>query len=215
MKLLQKLIKDAVDEGKSLRRIAIESCVEYTSVSNYYHRDVEPRGKNLGLFSKYFKVPFYDLLDEYVQHGTAIATGSMMTAIAGTAVSLGSRTVPVISKAQAGDFGYWEDAYPVGEGSTRIECPADIIDPNAFAVQVEGDSMYPRYMQGEFVIVDTTKPVMNNDDVVVKLHDGAVMIKRYKMMREMIFLESYNPAVEPIPVLDGDMVCCFKIVCRK
>lgn len=130
----------------------------------------------------------------------------------GTAVARGSRTVPVISKAQAGDFGFWED---LGDAAERIDCPADITDPHAFAFQVEGDSMYPRYKHGEYVIVDTTKPVMNNDDVVVKLHDGAVMVKLFKQISGMVFLESYNQAVETIPVLDGDMVKCFKIVCRK
>jgi phage repressor protein C with HTH and peptisase S24 domain len=75
--------------------------------------------------------------------------------------------------------------------------------------------MYPRYFSGEYVIVDTTKQVCNNDDVVVKLHDGAVMVKKYKQISGMVFLESYNSSVEPIPVLDGDMVCCYKVVCRK
>lgn len=130
----------------------------------------------------------------------------------GVGVDRSSRTVPVISKAQAGDFGFWEDQ---GDGSERIDCPADITDPHAFAFQVEGDSMYPRYKSGEYVIVDTTKPVMNNDDVVVKLHDGAVMVKLFKQVSGMVFLESYNQAVETIPVLDGEMVKCFKIVCRK
>ena len=96
----------------------------------------------------------------------------------------------------------------------RIPCPNNVTDPNAFAVKIEGDSMYPRYMQGEIVVVDTTKTVINGDDVVVKLHNGAVMVKRYKMMRDMVFLESYNPACDSIPILDGDMLCCFKVVCR-
>lgn len=213
MKVLQKLIHDAKENGKSLRRIADESGVEYTSVSNYYHRNVEPRGKNLGMLADYFKVPFYDLLDEYVSH-TNIGPETSHTKFTGyiSTVTQGHRTVPVISKAQAGDFGFWED---IGDAAERIECPADITDPHAFAFQVEGDSMYPRYKHGEYVIVDTTKTVMNNDDVVVKLSDGAVMVKLFKQISGMVFLESYNQTVETIPVLDGEMVRCFKIVCRK
>lgn len=130
----------------------------------------------------------------------------------GIPVPLSIRTVPVISKVEGGDYGYWEDSYPVGEGSMRIECPPDISDSHAFAVQVTGDSMYPRFIEGEYVIVDTTKPVCNGDDVVVMLHDGAVMIKRYRLMRDMVFLESWNPAYEAIPVLDGDMKRCYKVV---
>lgn len=206
MRKLQKLIHDYVSGGKSLRQIAAESQVEYTSISNYYHRNVEPRGKNLGLLAAYFNVPFADLLDDYVPASAVSAP---------VPVAIPTRTVPVISKAQAGTEGFWEDAYPVGEGMDRVSCPDDIIDPAAFAFRVEGDSMAPRYLPGEVVIVDTTKPVMNNDDVVCKLVDGSVMVKRYKIIHGVIFLESYNSAVEPIPVTDGDMVRCYKVVCRR
>lgn len=64
--MLQKLIDDRVKDGKSLRRIAEESGVEYTSISNYYHRNVEPRGKNLALLAKYFRIHFAELMDDYV-----------------------------------------------------------------------------------------------------------------------------------------------------
>lgn len=135
--------------------------------------------------------------------------------IIGVTVSSSVRSIPVVSKVQAGDYGYWEDCYPVGEGLERIECPVEITDPCAFALQVEGDSMYPRFMPGEYVIVDTTKTVMNNDDVVVKLYDGSVMVKRYRIIRDMIFLESYNSVYESIPVLDGDIMCRYKVVSHR
>ncbi len=73
--------------------------------------------------------------------------------------------------------------------------------------------MYPRYMNGEYVIVDTTKQVCPNDDVVVKLHDGAVMVKRFRKINGLTLLDSWNTAYEPIPVLDGDMLYCYKVVC--
>lgn len=67
--MLQKLIGDKVEGGKSLRRIAEESGVEYTSISNYYHRNVEPRGKNLALLARYFNIHFAELMDDYVPAG--------------------------------------------------------------------------------------------------------------------------------------------------
>lgn len=65
MRMLHKLISQKVAEGKSLRQIAKESGVEYTSVHNYYHRpETEPRGKNLKLLADYFGVHFADLVDD-------------------------------------------------------------------------------------------------------------------------------------------------------
>jgi transcriptional regulator with XRE-family HTH domain len=66
MKVIQVLIDRKVkDEKKSLRQIAHESGVEYTSVNNYYHSNVEPRGKNAKLLGEYFRIPFHVLFDEY------------------------------------------------------------------------------------------------------------------------------------------------------
>lgn len=66
MNILQKLIQNEKNEGKSLRQISKDSGVEYTSISNYYHHNVEPRGKNLGLLATYFKTPFHQLQESYV-----------------------------------------------------------------------------------------------------------------------------------------------------
>ena len=131
-----------------------------------------------------------------------------------TNIMLSHRTIPVISYAQAGDSGFWEDAYPVGEGMERIDCPAQITDPNAFAFRVEGTSMVPRYYQGETVIVDTSKEVINNDDVVVKLKDGRVMVKRYRKTNGTVLLESYNPTEDLIIAKPEEIRCCYKVVCR-
>lgn len=203
MNLLQHLISEEMANGKSYRKIG-EKCsppINHVSISQYHRGEVAPDGKNLAVLSKYFNVNFEDLLDEYKK------------SIDKNIISF--RSIPVISKVQAGDCGFWEDCYPVGCGIDKVECPASIIDPHAFALKVEGDSMLDRYKNGEIVIVDTTKKVINGDDVVVKLTDGAVLIKQYRLFREMVFLHSYNSAYEDIPILDGDIECCFKIVYHR
>jgi phage repressor protein C with HTH and peptisase S24 domain len=124
------------------------------------------------------------------------------------------RRIPVISMAQAGDNGFWEDAYEIGQGMEQIECPAQITDPKAIAFRIEGASMEPRYFPGENVVIDTTKEVMNNDDVVVKLRDGRVMVKIYKKVNGNILLESYNRSHDTIITTSEDLVRCYKVVCR-
>ena len=76
MTLLQKLIIEKTKEGKTLRGIASESGVEYTSIYNYFHRPIQNVGaKNLKLMSQYFEIPFYDLLEEAegYQHSEELA----------------------------------------------------------------------------------------------------------------------------------------------
>jgi phage repressor protein C with HTH and peptisase S24 domain len=144
---------------------------------------------------------------------TAMVTGSTVT-VQGGQVTASGRTIPVISFAQGGDFNYWTDAYPVGQGMDRLACPPQITDPNAFAFRVEGDSMVPRYFPGEVVVVDTTKDVINNDDVVVRLSDGRVMLKRFRRTNGTILLESYNQAHESIVIGSEEIRKCYKVVCR-
>lgn len=77
MNLLQKLIKQKIDEGVSMREIARQSHVGFRSVYDYYHQGVEPRGKNLGLLSDYFGVHFADLLDHV--KGSGVPGGSAVS----------------------------------------------------------------------------------------------------------------------------------------
>ena len=100
--------------------------------------------------------------------------------------------IPVVGIAQLGQEGFWtESGYPVGSGDGYIEMPSR--DENAYAVRVVGDSMHPRYMSGEYVIVHPNEPVLPGKDVVVVTSDGRVMVKELAFQREgIIALNSKN-----------------------
>jgi len=76
--------------------------------------------------------------------------------------------VPVINKVAAG---YPEDFndldYPVGIADDYVRCP-DIHDPNAFAVRVVGDSMEPKFREGDIVIFSPAAEVHNGDDCFIR-----------------------------------------------
>ncbi|MHC4426893.1 MAG: XRE family transcriptional regulator [Planctomycetota bacterium] len=78
------------------------------------------------------------------------------------------RLVPVINRVSAGyprDFNDLD--YPVGVADDYIRCP-DLHDPNAFAVRVVGDSMQPRFRQGDIVIFSPAAKVNSGDDCFVR-----------------------------------------------
>lgn len=85
----------------------------------------------------------------------------------------------------------WDDGdHPVG--STDAFADAATIDSRAFAVRVVGDSMVPRYMPGEFALVEPgTEPELE-DDVLVRLQSGETMLKKLLGRRGHIRLGSYN-----------------------
>ena len=94
--------------------------------------------------------------------------------------------------------------------------PYDLKDPNAFAVEVVGDSMDPVLKNKDIVICSPNKPWISGDHCVVKTEDGEVLIKRvHKSDRAHFTLSSDNPKHEPIVVPVEKVTGVFKIVWRK
>jgi len=78
------------------------------------------------------------------------------------------RLIPVINKVAAGYPTDFDDLdYPVGIADEYVRCP-DLHDPNAFAVCVVGDSMEPKFRQGDIVIFSPASEVESGDDCFVR-----------------------------------------------
>ncbi|MBS7788791.1 helix-turn-helix transcriptional regulator [Roseococcus sp. SDR] len=106
-----------------------------------------------------------------------------------------TRRVPLIGLAQAGGEGFFDDAgFPVGGSWDEISLP-EISDPNAYALEISGDSMEPVFRDGDVVIVSPASPVRRGDRVVVRTRLGEVMAKELKRQSaKRIELGSLNPA---------------------
>ena len=104
------------------------------------------------------------------------------------------RTVPLIGMAQAGAGGFFDDGgYPTGSGWDEVAFP-ESPDPNAYALEISGDSMLPLYRDGDIVIVSPNASVRRGDRVVLKTRDGEVLAKELKRRTENIIeLKSLNP----------------------
>lgn len=77
---------------------------------------------------------------------------------------------------------------------------------DAYAVYIEGDSMYPRFKQGELAVVDPRRKVQIGDDVIVQLigdHDDdgngrvvCVMVKELvRRSGSFVELRQFNPDI--------------------
>ncbi len=119
------------------------------------------------------------------------------------------RLVPIINKVAAGYPAEFNDLdYPVGIADDYVRCP-DLHDPNAFAVRVVGDSMEPRFHEGDIVIFSPSLDVRNGDDCFVRFtqpHETTfkrVFFEKEDKVRLQPRNERYSPTVVEGNRIDG------------
>lgn len=115
------------------------------------------------------------------------------------------RAVPVVGEVKGGEDGYLEELeYPVGHGEGTIEWPTS--DPHAYSLRVRGDSMFPRYRAGEFVVVEPSIEAPLGEDVVVCLNDGRKILKVLNWIRDgEVQLLSINNGFAPLTIADSEI----------
>jgi phage repressor protein C with HTH and peptisase S24 domain len=113
--------------------------------------------------------------------------------------------LPLIASSLAGEWGEPGSQVELtevrpGELLERVARPASLAsDPDAFAVTVVGDAMWPRFRPGARVAVSPRSPVAIGDDVLVRLRPargdvGRVLIKQLvKRSSGTVELRQFNP----------------------
>lgn len=92
------------------------------------------------------------------------------------------RLLPVVGMAKLGEDGYYEElAYPAGHGDGFILHAST--DPEAYVLQVRGDSMKPAIRNGWYVVVEPNGPVEPGEYVALQLVDGRKMVKELIVQR--------------------------------
>lgn len=123
--------------------------------------------------------------------------------------SYGLRNLPILSWAQAGQAVDFEQI-PADWDET---VPSDVTDELAFAVRLRGDSMEPKYSDGEIAILLPNTAATNGDIVVANIKDqGAVCkIMHVQLDKHLVTLSSYNPAYPPMEYHRDDFHWIFPV----
>ena len=126
----------------------------------------------------------------------------------------GRVSVPLIGFAQAGAGGFFDDGgFPVGQGWEEVELPTAGVGENAYALQVQGDSMLPLYRDGDILIVEPGARVRRGDRVVAKTASGEVMAKVLAgRTARTVELVSLNPAHPDRTIPAAEIVWLARIV---
>ncbi|HDY65488.1 MAG TPA: helix-turn-helix domain-containing protein [Phycisphaerae bacterium] len=110
-------------------------------------------------------------------------------------LSAGS-VVPIINNVAAGYPQNFTDLdYPPSVADEYIRCP-DLDDEQSFAARVVGDSMEPKYHEGDVVVFSPNTPAQGGDDCFVRFDaDGGTTFKRfYQDDESTIRLQPLNSA---------------------
>jgi SOS-response transcriptional repressor LexA len=158
-------------------------------------------GVSTGVLSRYFN-------DDGISSDNLFA---VMHALSLDVPALQPRPIPVISWVQAGQFADAEDHWPVGvssEGDPVFSYRK--VGTHAFGLRVVGDSMAPRYLPGDTIIVDPELKCDNGSPCVVVLN-GEAVFKFFRDTADAIILEPMNPR-HPDIIIRKDRSVDFRVV---
>ena len=114
------------------------------------------------------------------------------------------KPIPLIAEGEAG-LGAFIPNLAEPEKVIWFPVPAKWAGHKLFFVRVVGNSMEPRIFDQDTVLVDKDVPIGKGDLVAALLKNGELVIKRIRRKNGFVFLESINPAYEPIIVKDKDI----------
>jgi len=138
---------------------------------------------------------------------------------AGNIEHVSSNAVPVINKVSAGYPKDFTDlSYPKGVADEFVSCP-DVQDKDAFAARIHGDSMTPKYREGDIVIFSPSLSPKDGDDCFVRFEDGHTTFKRVffesadggaSVLRLQPRNEKYRPQIVPSEQVNGLYKAVYK-----
>ena len=71
-------------------------------------------------------------------------------------------------------------------------------DKTYFGIKVKGDSMSPKYIENDTLIVEKSSTCNNGDDCIVAINGNEAFLKRVYINENGITLQALNPNYEPL-----------------
>jgi phage repressor protein C with HTH and peptisase S24 domain len=105
------------------------------------------------------------------------------------------RTIPILSWAQAGEATAFEQI----PSDWDEFVPSDVADERAFGVRLRGDSMEPKFSDGDIAILLPSTAPTNGEIVVANIRNQGALCKimHVQLDKKLVKLSSYNPAYPP------------------
>ena len=187
---------------KNIRQFAIESKIPYTTLKSAYDRNVLP-GKGT----------LYDIADFLKTTPDFLKTGRSPLANIELIPEGTYRKIPLLDWTQAGLFsGINASPYP-GVADEYID--TDLPGARLFAVRVRGDSMEPRFGEGDLLIINPDLAVEPGDYCIAKRDaEDEATFKQLKRIGETYFLHPLNPRYDDVE-MDKRIRIVGRVVMRR
>ena len=123
--------------------------------------------------------------------------------------------VPLISMVQAGNFCESIDLFQPGDAEEWIACPANHSD-QSYALKVQGESMLPRFTEGEIIIVDpNVSPDAGKFVIAKRASDQKTTFKQLMKDDEDFYLKALNPDWGDRYIrMSEDWNVCGVVICK-
>lgn len=180
--------------GKSRNDLCSALDLSYTTVADWVNGKKYPRIDKIELMANYFGIQKSDLIESKGKHSDS-------SNIVPTTIPSDTITIKVYGSVPAGQ---------------PLECIEDIIGHEEIpaswtrfgkefiALVVKGDSMYPKYFEGDVVIIEVTPDCNNGQDAVVYVNGYDATLKEvHKNDDGSVSLKPFNPEYPPKTYLPG------------
>jgi len=127
---------------------------------------------------------------------------------------VGPAVIPIVGYASAGTASapeYTNGDMPAGVGVLGEIDPAQDFGSGAYAIRIKGDSMLPRFRDGNLLIVSPEARWGDGDTCLVRHIDGSVWIKRLSAHDSTWCLGSDNPAYPTIPLRQSELAYVHRV----
>lgn len=159
--------------GKSRQEMCTALGVKYTTFTDWVNGNAYPRIDKIELMANYFNITKADLVEEPVGKNNKFL-------------------IPVLGKVQAGipmdAVEYIIDYEEISEQMAR--------QGEFFALQIKGDSMEPKFSEGDVVIVRKQPDVESGSIAIVLVNGNEATVKKIQKFNGGINLIPNNPAYD-------------------
>lgn len=107
--------------------------------------------------------------------------------------SPGGRLIPVLGWAHAGEAATYEELPESWQDKVPTECR----DVKAFAVRLEGESMEPKFSEGDLLILQPSKQPYNGCLAVCRFQNDGIVFRRLDLSPGKVRLMALNPSYPP------------------
>lgn len=182
--------------SKSVSDLATYAGIERNMIYKIMSGVRKVRGRELPLIAEYLEIPIPERKkDNFKIKIQSESPLQPQIAERMGGVSFGPDTVPILGHANGSSDAIMLN--PENEIGRALRHPNQQGLNNAFALYAAGESMSPRYMEGELVYVVAGLPLIKGRDCIVEMKNGEAFLKQYfKTTDTHIICKQLNPGVE-------------------